>query len=101
MANPTTWSHLNDSQPRPNETSQMKRVRQVSIVLREGAETVLVTLRPKKLKPLERKTGQSTGDIPGAAKGGSAYPMLIMIKILDLATDGTVNILWRPSAASK
>lgn len=49
-----TWSHLKDSQPRPRETSQMKRVRQVSIVLREVAETERVTDRPKKLKPLMR-----------------------------------------------
>lgn len=51
-ANPATWSHLNVSQPRPRETSQMKSVREVSIVLREVAETVRVTERPKKLKPL-------------------------------------------------
>lgn len=50
---PTTWSHLNDSQPRPSETSQMNKVRQVSIVLREVADTVRVTERPKKLKPLD------------------------------------------------
>lgn len=49
---PRTCSHLNDSQPRPSETTQMKRVRQVSIVLREVAEIWRVTERPKKLKPL-------------------------------------------------
>lgn len=47
-----TCSHLNDSQPRIKETSQIKSVRQVSIVLREVAETERVTDRPKKLKPL-------------------------------------------------
>ena len=51
-AKPTTCSHLNDSQPRPSETSQMKSVRQVSIVLRAVAEIWRVTERPKKLKPL-------------------------------------------------
>jgi len=51
-AKPTTCSHLNDSQPRPSETSQMKSVRQVSIVLRAVAEIWRVTDRPKKLKPL-------------------------------------------------
>lgn len=49
---PTTCSHLKDSQPRPKLTTQMKRVRQVSIVLRDVAEMERVTLRPKKLKPL-------------------------------------------------
>ena len=51
-AKPTTCSHLKDSQPRPSETSQMKSVRQVSIVLRAVALICRVTLRPKKLKPL-------------------------------------------------
>ena len=51
-AKPTTCSHLNDSQPRPSETSQMKSVRQVSIVLRAVALIWRVTERPKKLKPL-------------------------------------------------
>ena len=35
----------------------MKRVRQVSIVLRAVAEMERVTLRPKKLKPLFRQKG--------------------------------------------
>jgi hypothetical protein len=43
---------LNVSQPRPSDTTQMNSVRQVSIVEREVAETVRVTERPKKLKPL-------------------------------------------------
>jgi len=51
-AKPATCSHLNDSQPRPSETSQMKSVRQVSIVLRAVALICRVTERPKKLKPL-------------------------------------------------
>ena len=50
--NPSTCSHLNVSQPRPRETSQMNRVLQVSMVEREVALTLLVTERPKKLKPL-------------------------------------------------
>ena len=50
---PTTCSHLKVSQPSPRLTIQMKRVRQVSIVLREVAEMTRVTLRPKKLKPLD------------------------------------------------
>jgi hypothetical protein len=49
---PTTCSHLKVSQPSPRLTIQMKRVRHVSIVLREVAEMTRVTLRPKKLKPL-------------------------------------------------
>lgn len=53
-AKPATCSHLNVSQPRPSETSQMKSVRHVSIVLRAVAEIWRVTERPKKLKPLVR-----------------------------------------------
>jgi hypothetical protein len=55
-AKPTTCSHLNVSQPRPSETSQMKSVRHVSIVLRAVAEIWRVTERPKKLKPLCKKS---------------------------------------------
>ena len=40
------------SQPRKREAIQMKSVRDVSIVDRDVALTVLVTERPKKLKPL-------------------------------------------------
>lgn len=54
-AKPATCSHLKLSQPRPSETSQMKSVRQVSIVLRAVAEIWRVTERPKKLKPLWEK----------------------------------------------
>ena len=43
---------MNDSQPSPSDTSQMKSVRHVSIVEREVALTVRVTEIPKKLKPL-------------------------------------------------
>jgi hypothetical protein len=43
---------LNVSQPSPSDTTQMNSVRQVSMVEREVAETVRVTERPKKLKPL-------------------------------------------------
>jgi hypothetical protein len=43
---------LNVSHPKKRETIQMKSVRQVSIVEREVALTVLVTEIPKKLKPL-------------------------------------------------
>jgi hypothetical protein len=53
-AKPRTWSHLNVSHPRPSDTTQMKSVRQVSMVERDVAETVRVTERPKKLKPLRR-----------------------------------------------
>lgn len=49
---PATCNHLNDSQPRPRETTQINRVLQVSMVERDVALTVLVTDRPKKLKPL-------------------------------------------------
>lgn len=52
MAKPTIWSHLNVSQPKPSETTQIKSVRQVSIVERAVALTLRVTERPKKLKPL-------------------------------------------------
>lgn len=51
-ANPTICSHLNDSHPRPSETTQMKSVLHVSMVEREVALTVRVTESPKKLKPL-------------------------------------------------
>lgn len=51
-ANPTICSHLNVSQPRPRETIQMNSVRHVSIVDRDVALTLLVTDKPKKLKPL-------------------------------------------------
>jgi hypothetical protein len=51
-AKPATCSHLKLSQPRPSDTSQMKSVRHVSIVLRAVAEIWRVTERPKKLKPL-------------------------------------------------
>lgn len=53
-AKPTTCSHLKDSQPKPSDTIQMNNVRQVSMVDLEVAETVRVTDRPKKLKPLQR-----------------------------------------------
>jgi hypothetical protein len=43
---------LKVSQPRPRDTIQMKSVRHVSMVERDVAETVRVTERPKKLKPL-------------------------------------------------
>lgn len=52
ITKPTTCNHLKDSHPKPRETTQMKRVRQVSIVERAVAETERVTERPKKLKPL-------------------------------------------------
>lgn len=52
IANPTTCNHLKLSHPRPKDTTQMKRVRQVSIVERAVAETERVTERPKKLNPL-------------------------------------------------
>jgi hypothetical protein len=51
-AKPSTWSHLNVSHPSASETSQMNNVRQVSMVLRDVADTVRVTDSPKKLKPL-------------------------------------------------
>lgn len=51
-AKPGTCSHLKVSQPSPRLTSQMKSVRQVSIVLRAVALMDRVTERPKKLKPL-------------------------------------------------
>lgn len=50
-ANPATCSHLKVSQPRPRDTIQMNRVRQVSMMDLEVAEILLVTERPKKLKP--------------------------------------------------
>lgn len=50
---PTICSHLKLSQPRPRDTIQMNRVRQVSMVEREVALTERVTDRPKKLKPLQ------------------------------------------------
>jgi hypothetical protein len=52
IANPTTCNHLKVSHPRPRDTTQIKRVRQVSMVERAVAETERVTERPKKLNPL-------------------------------------------------
>ena len=49
---PSTCNHLNVSQPKKREAIQMKSVRQVSIVDRDVALTLLVTESPKKLKPL-------------------------------------------------
>ena len=49
---PRTCNHLKVSHPRNRDTIQINRVRQVSIVDLEVALTVLVTERPKKLKPL-------------------------------------------------
>ena len=43
---------MKDSHPRNNEIIQMNSVLQVSMVDLEVAETLLVTERPKKLKPL-------------------------------------------------
>lgn len=51
-AKPTICSHLKVSHPKPRETSQMNKVRQVSMVDRAVADIDRVTLRPKKLNPL-------------------------------------------------
>ena len=53
MAKPTICRDLNDSQPRPRETIQMKSVLQVSMVDLDVALTLRVTDKPKKLKPLQ------------------------------------------------
>lgn len=50
-AKPATCSHLKLSHPSPSETIQINRVLHVSMIEREVAEMLLVTLRPKKLKP--------------------------------------------------
>lgn len=55
----------------------MKRVRQVSMVERDVAETVRVTLRPKKLKPLF----DVSTSIQGEKITEWTYPMLIMMRI--------------------
>lgn len=65
-AKPKTCSHLKVSQPRPSETTQMKSVRHVSMVERDVAETVRVTDRPKKLKPLQRVS--EVVDVEGAGR---------------------------------
>lgn len=49
--NPTTWSHLKLSHPKPMETIQIKSVRQVSMIERAVALMLRVTEMPKKLKP--------------------------------------------------
>lgn len=54
-AKPKTCNHLNDSQRRPKDTIHINSVRHVSIVERDVADTVRVTERPKKLKPLLRR----------------------------------------------
>ena len=64
---------------KPFERLQMKRVRQVSMVARAVALTVLVTDRPKKLKP----------------------PMLIMMRIEETAMARFWVISRHPSTASK
>lgn len=91
----------------------MKRVRQVSIVLREVADTVRVTERPKKLKPLEIAVSKylDLKDVNGAELEGSrryrdgkkrwTYPMLIMIRILEIATARFVLTSCHPSFISK
>jgi hypothetical protein len=50
-AKPTTCNHLKVSHPSPRDTSQMNNVRQVSMIDLEVAEMLLVTDKPKKLKP--------------------------------------------------
>ena len=44
------YGQTRTSQPRPRLTIQIPRVLHVSMVLRVVADTLLVTLRPKKLK---------------------------------------------------
>jgi hypothetical protein len=72
---------LKVSQPRKRDTIQIKRVRQVSIVEREVAETVRVTERPKKLKPL--CVCVSLVVEKGVGRGSETYPILNMMRILD------------------
>jgi hypothetical protein len=101
-AKPATCSHLKLSQPRPSDTSQMKSVRHVSIVLRAVAEIWRVTERPKKLKPLGRKRVSMTMGKGGVRVGvGKAYPMDTMIMRDVTAMVRLVNIWWKPSRASK
>jgi hypothetical protein len=45
--NPTICSHLNVSHPNPRDTTQINSVRQVSMVERDVALTLLVTESPK------------------------------------------------------
>jgi hypothetical protein len=77
IAKPTTCNHLNVSHPRPRETTQMKRVRQVSIVERAVAETERVTERPKKLNPLLYVL-----ELTANQGRRNTHPILIMIKTL-------------------
>jgi hypothetical protein len=86
----------------PLDTSQMKSVRHVSIVLRAVAEIWRVTERPKKLKPLGRKSVSMTMGKGGVRVGvGKAYPMDTMIMRDVTAMVRLVNIWWKPSRASK
>lgn len=66
----------------------MKRVREVSMVEREVAETVRVTLRPKKLKPLQ---SLSVCDQRYVKK--FTYPILIMIRTELIAMAG-LCVIW-------
>jgi len=50
-AKPTTCNHLKLSHPNPSETIQINKVLHVSMIEREVADMLRVTLRPKKLKP--------------------------------------------------
>ena len=68
---------MNVSQPNPNDTIQMNRVRQVSIVERDVADTVRVTERPKKLKPLFELAVYNC-----EVNADSTYPILIMMRTL-------------------
>lgn len=80
---PTIWRDLNVSQPRPKDTIQIKRVRQVSIVERDVALTLRVTERPKKLNPLA-EVESSVGDVDSYYSYAQTYPMLIMIRRLEI-----------------
>ena len=114
-AKPRTCSHLNDSQPRPRETNQMKSVRQVSMVERDVAERVFVTERPKKLKPLVshvcqpktrlseivRKRQRKSPNRVFAQEWNGTYPMLIMINTELTAIARLWSIWFRPSRMSK
>ena len=76
----------------------MNRVRQVSMVERDVADTDRVTESPKKLKPLWRRGRQY---LRGQNVSENTHPMLIMIRTLDTAMDGYCVSSRQPSRASK
>ncbi len=78
----------------------MNSVRHVSMVDRDVALTVRVTDRPKKLKPL-RRLSVTSGLLLAEQAKARAYPMLIMMRMLETSILGSAVICLQPSTMSK